>query len=52
MADVVILSIDESSFKQEGMPSRYWQASSKTIKKLYSLAGHEPRQQIFDEETK
>lgn len=24
MADVVIVSIDESSFKQEGIPSRYW----------------------------
>ena len=24
MADVLILSIDESSFKQEGLPRRYW----------------------------
>jgi ribosomal protein L21E len=24
MADVVIVSIDESSFKQEGIPARYW----------------------------
>ena len=32
MADVLIVSIDESSFKQKGLPKRYWQASSKTIK--------------------
>jgi hypothetical protein len=32
MAGVVVISIDESSFKQEGLPGRYWQASSRTIK--------------------
>ena len=31
-ADVLIVSIDESSFKQEGIPNRYWQADSKTLK--------------------
>jgi len=35
MADVVIISIDESSFKQEGLPHRYWQASSKIIKQHF-----------------
>ena len=36
MAGVVVISIDESSFKQEGLPRRYWQASSKTIKQVFS----------------
>jgi hypothetical protein len=35
MADVVIVSIDESSFKQEGIPTRYWQADAHTLKKLF-----------------
>ncbi len=35
MADVVIVSIDESSFKQEGIPSRYWQAEAHTLKQLF-----------------
>ena len=35
MADVVIVSIDESSFKQEGIPARYWQADARTLKKLF-----------------
>ena len=35
MADVLIVSIDESSFKQEGIPSRYWQCDAKTLKKLF-----------------
>ena len=35
MAEVVIISIDESSFKQEGLPHRYWQANSKLIKQLF-----------------
>ena len=35
MADVVIVSIDESSFKQEGIPSRYWQAEAHTLKRLF-----------------
>jgi len=35
LADVIVISIDESSFKQEGIRHRYWQASSSTIKQLY-----------------
>ena len=35
MAEVVIISIDESSFKQEGLPHRYWQANSKIVKQLF-----------------
>ena len=34
-ADVIIVSIDESSFKQEGLPTRYWQAGASTLKQLY-----------------
>ena len=35
ITDVIIVSIDESSFKQEGVAKRFWQASSKTIKQLF-----------------
>ncbi len=38
MAGVLILSIDESSFKQEGLPRRYWQVNSSTVKQLYHRA--------------
>jgi hypothetical protein len=36
LAGVVVVSIDESSFKQEGVAKRFWQASSKTIRELFS----------------
>ena len=32
---VIIISIDESSFKQESGAKRYWQPSSKTIKQVF-----------------
>jgi len=43
MADVVIISIDESSFKQEGLPRRFWQASSKTTRELLRYGSLDPR---------
>ena len=35
---MVIVSIDESSFKQEGVQKRYWQPSSRTIKQVFNTA--------------
>ena len=46
MADVVIVSIDESSFKQEGIPARYWQADARTLRRLFEPAeGQAPTSQ-------
>lgn len=33
--DILVVSIDESSFKQEGMPRSYWQADSSIIRDMY-----------------
>ena len=41
MADVVIVSIDESSFKQEGIPARYWQVEAQTLKRLFEPSAGE-----------
>jgi hypothetical protein len=42
MADVMIVSIDESSFKQEGVPARYWQSDATTLKQLFVPAACTP----------
>jgi hypothetical protein len=38
MSGVIIVSIDESSFKKEGVTKQYWQPSSKTIKQVFNQA--------------
>jgi hypothetical protein len=35
MADVLVVSIDECSFKQEGVPLRCWQSDSATLRRLF-----------------
>jgi len=35
MAEVLVVSIDECSFKQEGIPTRHWQSDARTLKKLF-----------------
>lgn len=36
VSGVVIVSIDESSFKSEGVVKQYWQPGSKTIQQLFN----------------
>ena len=54
VTDVVIVSIDESSFKQEGISKQYWQPSSKTIKQLFEdgprLLNHRSDQTLAEEQ--
>lgn len=35
MSDVLVVSIDESSFKQAGIPKRCWQADADLVRELY-----------------
>ena len=41
MAEVLVISIDECSFKQEGLPARHWQSDAKNLKKLFERSDHE-----------
>ena len=44
MSDVVVVSIDESSFKQAGVPRRCWQADPGLVRQLYHKQPEAPPQ--------